>query len=63
MVLELNYLRVGVEHVLSDDYRTMRKQLHHGGAHKGGKLSFDVPQPQFLCDPVHRIKVMIKDIF
>ena len=30
---------------------------------KNAKLPKDVHQPIFLCDPSHRIKVMVKDVF
>ena len=39
----------------------MRVHLHRVGAHKGGKLPVDVPQPQCLCNTSHRIKVVVKD--
>ena len=40
----------------------MRDYLTHIGEDKG-KLSLDTPEPKFLCDPSHCIKVMVKDIF
>ena len=63
MVNELHDQGIGVEFVVSDDDSTMRANLHHIGTHKNGKLPTLAHQPKFLCDPSHRIKVMVKDIF
>ena len=54
---------IRIEFVVSDDDSTMRANLHHIGTHKNGKLPILAHQPKFLCDPSHRIKVMVKDIF
>ena len=54
---------IGVEFLVSDDDSTMRAHLQHVGTIKNGKLPLEVHQPKFLCDPSHRIKVMVKDIF
>ena len=48
MVLELHALRVGVEYVVYNDDSTIRAHLHYIGAHKGGKIHVDVPQPLFV---------------
>ena len=63
MVVDLAKEGIGVEFVVSDDDSTMRANLHHIGTHKNGKLPTSAHQPKFLCDPSHRIKVMVKDIF
>ena len=62
LILDLHSKGVGVEFIVSDDDSTMRAHLTHVGADKG-KLPLHVPEPKFLCDPSHRIKVMVKDIF
>ena len=41
----------------------MRSLLKHKAVHPKGKLPYDVPQPVFLADPSHRIKVMAKPFF
>ena len=61
--LELAAMGVGVEFIKSDDDSTMRAHLKHIGTHANAKLPLDIPQPTFLCDPSHRVKVMVKDIF
>ena len=62
LILDLHSKRVGVEFIVSDDDSTMRAHLRHIGSDKG-KLPLDVAEPTFLCDPSHRIKVMVKDMF
>ena len=62
-VIELAAMGVGVEFIISDDDSTMRAHLKHIGTHAGAKLPLDIPKPTFLCDPSHRVKVMVKDIF
>ena len=62
LILDLHSKGVGVEFIVSDDDSTMRAHLTHVGADKG-KLPLHVPEPKFLCDPSHRIKVMVKDNF
>ena len=64
LIVELHReTNVGIEAIVSDDDSTMRAHLHHIDTYKGGKLPLSVPQPIFLCDPSHRIKVMVKEIF
>ena len=63
LILELHELGVGVEFIVSDDDSTMRAHLSHIGVHKKGMLPLDVHQPTFLCDPSHRVKVMVKEVF
>ena len=36
---------------------------HCANKRNGGKLKNNVPQPQFLADPSHRVKVMSKPLF
>ena len=62
LILMLHGKGISVEHIVSDDDSTMRAHLRHIGNEKG-KLPLDVLEPTFLCDPSHRIKVMVKDIF
>ena len=63
LVIELAAVGVGVEFIVSDDDSTMRAHLKHIGTHAGAKLPLDIPQPTFLCDPSHQVKVMVKEIF
>ena len=63
LLLQLYALGVEIEFIVSDDDSTMRAHLKHISAHQKGKLSIHIPEPVFLCDPSHRIKVMVKDIF
>ena len=53
--------RVFIETIVSDDDSTMRSHLQHES--NGGKLVETIPQPEFLADPSHRIKVMATPIF
>ena len=53
--------RVYCETLVSDDDSTMRSHLQH--SENGGKLDNSIPQPDFLADPSHRIKVMAGSIF
>ena len=53
---------VFIENIVTDDDSTMRshiKNIKNGG----GKLPDYIPQPIFLADPSHRIKVMCAQIF
>ena len=52
---------VFIEKVVSDDDSTMRS--HCKNEKNGGKLVDTIPEPEFLADPSHRIKVMVKPIF
>ena len=52
---------VFVEKVVSDNDSTM--QSHCKSEKKGGKLDDNIPEPMFLADPSHRIKIMVKPIF
>ena len=61
LVKQLHALGIHLEFIVSDDDSTMRAHLHHIDTYKGGKLPLSVPQPIFLCDPSHRIKVMVKE--
>ena len=47
--------------IVTDDDSTLRSQLQNQV--NGGKLIDQIPQPKFLADPSHRIKVMIAPIF
>ena len=59
----MHALGVEIEFIVLDDDLTMRAHLKHVGTHKHGKLPLHILVPLFLCDPSHRIKVMVKDIF
>ena len=63
IVLDLHKKGVSVENIVSDDDSTMRAHLKHEGTGKKAALPKDVHQPIFLCDPSHRIKVMVKEVF
>ena len=63
LLVALHDRGISIEFIVSDDDSTMRATLQHIGTHKNGKLRLDVLVPTFLCDPSHRIKVMVKDIF
>ena len=47
--------------MVTDDDSTLRR--HCGSIENGGKLLEGVPEPTFLADLVHRVKVMVKPIF
>ena len=53
--------RVFIETIVSDDDSTMWSHLQHTS--NGRKLVELIPQPEFLVDPSHRIKVMAAPIF
>ena len=60
-----------IDVIVSDDDSTMRAVLKH--PYKGargqvlksskGKLHTEIPEPSFLADPSHRVKVVAKHIF
>ena len=54
---------VHISQIVSDDDSTMRSLIKHKECHDKGQLPISVPQPVFLADPSHRIKVMSKLIF
>ena len=49
--------------MLSDVDSKMRTHLNHPINNKIGKLPDNIPEPSFLVDPSHRIKVMCKEVF
>ena len=55
----LNHFFV-IDIIVSDDDSTMRSVLKHPSK---GKLHTDIPEPSFLADPSHRVKVVAKHIF
>ena len=63
LLLQLYTLGVEIEFIVSDDDSMMRAHLKHISANQKGKLPLHIPEPVFLCDPSHRIKVMAEDIF
>ena len=63
LLLDLHGIGVSIQYIVSDDDSTMRATLQHIGTHKNGKLLLHISEPTFLCDPSHRIKVMVKDVF
>ena len=62
-VVELGAMSVGIESIVLDDDSTMRDHLKHIGIYASAKLPLNIPQLIFLCDPLHRVKVMVKYIF
>ena len=60
-----------IDVIVSDDDSTMRAVLKH--PYKGarcqvlkssqGKIDTEIPDPSFLADPSHRVKVVAKHIF
>ena len=55
--------RVFGKHIASGDDSTMRKHLQHTENNAKGKLQSTIPEPDFLADSSHRIKVMSSPIF
>ena len=55
--------RVFLHTIVSDDDSTMRSLLKHKKVDLKGKLPEDIPEPIFLADPSHRVKVMAKPFF
>ena len=53
--------RVYLEEIVTDDDSTLR--LHLQNACNGGKLLNIIPQPKFLADSSHGIKVMMSPMF
>ena len=53
--------RVSVGTLITDDDGTLRS--HCSLLEHEGKLKEGVPEPTFLADPSHRVKVMLKPIF
>ena len=50
-----------ISQIVTDDDTTMRANIRHEG--NKAKLPLEIPEPKFLADPGHRIKVMLKGIF
>ena len=64
MVEEVSLLskgKVAIGTMVTDDDSTLRR--HCSSTENGGKLLAGVPEPIFLADPGHRVKVMVKPIF
>ena len=55
--------KVYLQQIVSDDDSTMRSLLQHKKNNDKGLLSTNIPQPVFMADPSHRIKVMSKPFF
>jgi len=55
--------RVFICGIVSDDDSTMRAYLSHAENNAKGKLDDKIPEPRFMADPSHRIKVMSAPIF
>ena len=49
--------------LVTDDDSTMRANIKHKINSNKGKLDVDEPEPMFLVDPDHRVKVMVKKLF
>ena len=54
---------VYLNEIVSDDDSTMRLLLQHETSNDKDKLPPYIPEPDFLADPSHRIKVMAKPFF
>ena len=53
-----------IEAIVADDDSSMRAVLSHKSTNKKkGRLPEYIPQPRFLADPTHRVKVVAKTIF
>ena len=56
--------KVFLEYICADDDSSMRSLLRHETpTSKKGRLPDDIPEPAWLADPTHRIKVASKAIF
>ena len=55
--------KITYKKLVSDDESTMRSLLQHPSNHEKGQLPEKIPQPLFLADPYHRIKLMSKPFF
>ena len=55
--------KIALRSIASDDDSTMRALLKHPGNHKRGKLNPEIPEPSWLADSSHSIKVVAKYIF
>ena len=53
--------KAAIGQIVTDDDTTMRSNIKHKG--DKAKLPINVPEPIFLADPTHRIKVMVRKIF
>ena len=53
--------KASIGEIVTDDDTTMRSNIRHNG--DKAKLPLHVPEPRFLADPTHRIKVMVRNIF
>ena len=51
-----------IKTITSDDDSTMQAVLKHEGKGKG-RLNVQIPEPRWLADPTHRIKVVAKGIY
>ena len=56
--------RIYVKVIVSDDDSTMKAILkHEGPTSKKGKLPLEIPEPTWLADPSHRVKVVASKIY
>ena len=62
-LFEKTKARVYLNEIVSDDDSTMRALLKHKEYNEKGRLPPCIPQPHFLADPSHRIKVMSQPFF
>ena len=53
--------KVRVGEIVTDDDSTLRAYCRN--VCNGGKLPDNIPQPVFLADPGHRVKVMVAPVF
>ena len=54
---------VALGHVIADDDSSMRAQLKHPRPRGKGNLPTEMPEPDWLCDPSHRTKVVAKPFY
>ena len=53
--------KASIGEIVTDDDKTIRANIKHTGGK--AKLPAEIPEPRFLADPTHRIKVMVRNIF
>ena len=60
-MFEKSKQKVCISKIVTNYDSTM--QAHIKNLRNGGKIPDHIPQPEFLADPSHRVKVMVKPIF
>ena len=54
---------VAIGQIIADDDSTLRVRLTHTITNKKGSLPEEIPEPRWLCDPSHRVKVVAKQFY